>query len=463
MLNKQIIALFLVAIFIRGGLFFHINSYPEVIFQPDSKMYISLAEGLCKYGSFVYPETPARPDVERMPGYPLFLAGVMGLFGGYLPVVLLQIILDAFSCVLIYLLAEKISRGAGLISGLLAAVSVGMITYAHFILNDSLFVFGFLLLLLAVFGFLKRPSWKYCLSIGLGIGILAYVRPVIVYFPLFLTPLFFCFLIFHQKNSIYRAAGKSAAVVALFVIILSPWLARNYSHYGRFRLGAQGGEHLLPYVVPFVWQYSKGIPFLEGMERSEGAFLEKVRRENLDLRTLNPFEKGDIQERMAVEYLMREPKLAILKAWGFGMAKNLFAPAVIDLSYLLNLDRPHFFSTKGRTFVERAKNFIHEMEGIFGWIVIGSVAGLAMARVLQSLGFFILARHEFWNAAFLFCITLYFLLISGPVGYAKYRLPFEPLLIVLAAIGIRGLFSVLSKNKAGKSSEETVKKEGTTE
>ena len=446
MLNKQIIALFLVAIFIRGGLFFHINSYPEVIFQPDSKMYISLAEGLCKYGSFVYPETPARPDVERMPGYPLFLAGAMGLFGGYLPVVLLQIILDAFSCVLIYLLAEKISRGAGLISGLLAAVSVGMITYAHFILNDSLFVFGFLLLLLAVFGFLKRPSWKYCLSIGLGIGILAYVRPVIVYFPLFLTPLFFCFLIFHQKNSIYRAAGKSAAVVALFVIILSPWLARNFSHYGRFRLGAQGGEHLLPYVVPFVWQYSKGIPFIEGMKQVNEKFHEECKREHIDIEKANPFEVNDFKVKMAIEYLKKEPKSAIIKAWVFGIVKNLFAPAIIDFSYLLNIERPHFFYTEGKTLIERGWKFIRGIKGFFGWVVIVSIFGLIASRLLQLWGFFLLIRKKKWEGILLLLVISYFLLVSGPVGYAKYRLPFEPILIILLAISLRDIYERVMRN-----------------
>ena len=376
-------AVFFLAMIVRGFIFGQIIDHPAVIFQPDSKMYVSLAEGLRQYGSFVYPATPVRPDVERMPGYPLFLAGVMGLFGGYLPVVLLQIILDAFSCVLIYLLAEKISRGAGLISGLLAAVSVGMITYAHFILNDSLFVFGFLLLLLAVFGFLKRPSLKYCLSIGLGIGILAYVRPVIVYFPLFLTPLFFCFLIFHQKNSIYRAAGKSAAVVVLFVIILSPWLLRNYSHYGRFRLGAQGGEHLLQYIVPFVWQYSKGIPFIEGMKKTNADFTDWIDKEGLDIKKLDPFEKNDLQVGMAIDILKNEPKSAIIKAWLFGATKNLFAPAIIDFSYLLNIERPHFFYTAGKTLIERGWNFIRSIKGFFGWVVIVSIFGLIASRLFQ--------------------------------------------------------------------------------
>ena len=68
--SREVVFIFFIALVIRGLLFFSITDHPEVIFQPDSRMYVLLAEGLTKYGSFVYPETPAQPDVERMLGYP---------------------------------------------------------------------------------------------------------------------------------------------------------------------------------------------------------------------------------------------------------------------------------------------------------------------------------------------------------------------------------------------------------
>jgi hypothetical protein len=153
---------------------------------------------------------------------------------------------------------------------------------------------------------------------------------------------------------------------------------------------------------------------------------------------------------MAMDYLRDEPKGAIAKAWFFGMMKNLFAPSIIDFSYLLRVERPHFFYTEGRTTLERAWNFLKGMKGWFGWAVIGSMVLLGVSRVFQVWGLIHLFRRKPWECLFLVVIVGYFLMVSGPVGYAKYRLPFEPILIVFLAVGLRDLVLRLRR----KSSQE---------
>ena len=158
----KLLVVFSVALLIRGILFLNVINHPQVILQPDSRMYVSLAQGIRQHGTHCYPDKPEHLDVERMPGYPLFLAFFLWSFGGsLLPVVVIQIILDSLSCVLIYHLGETIWKGTGLISGILASLIMGMITYSHFILNDSLFLFIFLILLTVILRFLREPEWKY--------------------------------------------------------------------------------------------------------------------------------------------------------------------------------------------------------------------------------------------------------------------------------------------------------------
>lgn len=169
-------------------------------------------------------------------------------------------------------------------------------------------------------------------------------------------------------------------------------------------------------------------------------FEEKARREGWDLENMSRFEKSDFQVSMAIDYLKKEPKSAIIKAYLFGMVKSLFAPGIIDLSYLLNIERPHFFYTEGRTFIERTLNFIRNMQGVFGYAVIGSLIAMAFMRFLQLWGFLQFIRNNIWEGLFLFLIISYFLLVSGPFGYAKYRLPFEPILIIFMAIGINQIY-----------------------
>jgi hypothetical protein len=50
-----------------------------------------------------------------------------------------------------------------------------------------------------------------------------------------------------------------------------------------------------------------------------------------------------------------------------------------------------------------------------------------------------LARTMPWAAVFAFGVVAYFLLVNGPVASPKYRLPMEPVLIVLAAIPLARL------------------------
>lgn len=440
LLRKHVAGIFLVALLIRLAVFCLISNHPNVILQPDSKMYVSLAEGLLTQGTFSYPDKPTVPDAERMPGYPLFISVISRLFGGHFPgLIVVQMVMDALSCVLVYRLGESLWMGAGFASGFLAAVNLGMIAYSHFILNDSFFLFSFLLVFLGLVKFLRGPDWKTSILLGIGAAAAAMVRPVIIYLPLLILP--FCLGVFYIRSG--RLALIPLCKVMLLGLIvlvcLLPWSLRNNNLYGRLNLTAQSGEHLLQYIVPFTWQYSRGIPFIEGMKEANLQFSEKMKAEQIDVNKLNPFEKSDLQMRMAIDILRAEPVTAIMKAWLFGMIKNLFSPGIIDLSYLLGIERPHFFYTEGTTTLERAWNFIRGMKGWFGWAVVANIVVLLLSRIIQVWGLMQLMRRKPWEAGLFVLIIAYFLLISGPVGYAKYRLPFEPILIVLLAIGLKDL------------------------
>jgi 4-amino-4-deoxy-L-arabinose transferase-like glycosyltransferase len=414
-------------------------------------MYVSLSQGLLENGTLAYPGMPQTPSPDRAPGYPAFLAAILWTFGGsLLMVAFIQVLVDSLSCALVYKLGERLWEGNGFLSGLLACFNLGMITYSHFILNDSLFLFVFLVFLIGLVRYLGEPSWMLSVLLGLALGAATMIRPVVTYLPLILMPFLAGALVVKHHDRFLLAAGKTLMVGIVFVICLAPWMARNHSHYGRWSLTAQAGEHLLQYIVPFTWQYSKGIPFIEGMKHTSDAFKEKAAQANLDLKKTSPFEVSDLQVRMAMDYLRDEPKAAIAKAWFFGMMKNLFAPSIIDFSYLLRIERPHFFYTEGRTTLERAWNFLKGMKGRFGWAVIGSMVFLGVSRVFQVWGLIHLFRRKPWECLFLVVIGGYFLMVSGPVGYAKYRLPFEPILIVFLAVGLRDLVLRLRR----KSSQE---------
>ena len=73
------------------------------------------------------------------------------------------------------------------------------------------------------------------------------------------------------------------------------------------------------------------------------------------------------------------------------------------------------------------------------WIAAALVLS-AVSLALQAYGFVRLARRLPWAAMFSALLILYVLLVTGPIVSPKYRLPAEPVLIVLTALGLDGVF-----------------------
>ena len=217
-------AVFLIALIIRGILFLNVISHPKVIFQPDSKMYVSLAQNLLEYGSFYCQDRGGYHDVDRMPGYPLFLAAILWFFNGnFLAVVVIQVFIDSLSCVLVQVLGESIWKGVGFLGGILAAFNMNMITYSHFILSDSLFLFIFLSLLILMLRYMGEAKWYLGIVLGLGFGIAELIRTVLVYIPILLLLFLFIYFFKVKHLSLFASVSRPVIIGISFFLILTPW------------------------------------------------------------------------------------------------------------------------------------------------------------------------------------------------------------------------------------------------
>ena len=61
---------------------------------------------------------------------------------------------------------------------------------------------------------------------------------------------------------------------------------------------------------------------------------------------------------------------------------------------------------------------------------IASAAGAMIVSLFQFFGFFVQLRVNMMLAVLSALTVAYFLMINGPVGSPKYRLPIEPILII---------------------------------
>ncbi len=416
--------------------------------EPDTFGYWALGTALAKPDTFW---STLLAMTDRMPLYPLLLGAVQGVFGNAPRVVaLVQAAIDAGTCVLIAALGALVSPRVGLVAGILAALTLTLVVFSTQILTDTLFLFLFTLMLLAGARFLLRPTYGLALLAGLAGGLALATRPAVA--VLLAAAVLLVFVIAIMK---WRRLAPALAAAILFAIAaaapIAPVLLRNVVHYGNFSLTSQTGDHLILWIVPLVTQRADGTPYQATVDRVEALTLQRVQTNLCSLRKLdciagrglgdetNPFARAAVKAEVAREQMARLPLADFAKAWLEGMIVNLAAPALLGDPRVRALPRPSFYNTPGTSLWEKARAYVFDDPGLYQVLLVVGLIAMIPFLALEAVGFAMLARTLPWAAVLAGGVLAYFLLLNGPVATAKYRLPMEPVLIVLAAIPLARL------------------------
>jgi hypothetical protein len=402
--------------------------------EQDTFAYWMLGAALAKPETF-WPTLSTMTD--RMPLYPLLLAAIQHAFGDAPRAeALIQAAMDAATCALIAALGALISLRVGLIAGTLAALSPTLIVFSTQILTDSLFLFFFTLMLVAGARFLLRPSAGLAICAGLGGGLALVTRPVVAALLAAATPLLFAIALVQR-----RSGGLALTAAMLFAVAaaapIAPVLLRNLAHFHSFALTSQTGDHLALWIVPLVRQRADGTPYQATVDRMEERYRQRIAQDATE--ATNPFGRAAIETELAREEMMRLPLAAYAKAWLEGMVVNLAAPALLADPRVRALPKPSFYNTAGTTLWQRASAYLFEGPGAYQILLLLGLLTMLPFLALEAVGFVMLARSKPWAAVLAGGVLAYFLLLNGPVAAPKYRLPMEPVLIVLAAIPLAWL------------------------
>jgi 4-amino-4-deoxy-L-arabinose transferase-like glycosyltransferase len=428
--------IFLVAVLVRLAYLALVHHGADSLRTNDSPIYEAYAAELVN-GCRVGIDCIGAGWAARMPGYPLFLAGVRLLFGpDPFWVVLVQMLVDGGSCLLIAWLAGLLDRRLGLAAGLLAAVNLNMITAAGLVLTESLFLPPFIGGLIAVVLYLQAPSWRRALVAGLMLGLAMLVRSVLMFFlPVLLASL--AIAAWRHRTAPRRTLGHLLLAALAAVLCVSPILARNVSEYGRLALVTQGGQHSLLWVAPTAREFVRGVPFDEGQAEMQARLARHLAAAHLTALPRNPFAAAEVMEQVASHALWELGPLGLAKAWLSGTIVNLGAPALISVPAVSEFERPHFYETPGHGMIDKAGNFAARAAGsAFFWLMVPAVLWTLLSRLLELLAVFRVGRPgglPLGPLLYFAAVALYFIAITGPVTGVKYRLPLEPLLIILLA------------------------------
>lgn len=440
--SKHAFSILIVAFALRIGyvlLFFE----PTHLEAEDQLTYLSLADAILQ-GNW------SALTPERTPGYPLFLAGVFSLFGKeYLPLLILQALLDSFTCILIGLLALKILRKGFVLAGMLGAVNLNMIVLSSMALTDSMFLFLFTFgLVFSVLYLLEQKSAYFVASIAL-LSVATMVRSASYYLlPLLLMLLPVIVLL--RRGNLRPLLTLAATGLLVLGVTLLPQHWRNWHGYQATEFVSQGGTHLLGWVVPAAYQYSGRAGYSEGQILARSRLEEALKQDGLAALPVNPFEASRYQAKVARSLLDDLGFYNMIKAWTVSAAINMAVPSVAFAPAVRAMDHPSFYSTPGDGALEKIRNYINDTSGAM-------YLSILVTGTLTSLAFFLLFLGGWWFAftdkinfprSILILFTLvifYFLAITGPIIGSKYRLPIEPVMTVFAAYAV-----ILAKSRWAK-------------
>ena len=174
----------------------------------------------------------------REPGYPLLLAGTYALFGNEntLPIVILQTVMLGVLGVMVALLLLRVGNlYVSAIAGFATALLPSYGLYAHQIGTELLFTFVLGLLLSVTFLLYKKndgADWRLWATLGLLCAIGTLIRSQLFFLLPFLAVLYFM----HMRNVSPKSLGKALGAVAVFLLILGPWVGYIHLKTGNFSL-----------------------------------------------------------------------------------------------------------------------------------------------------------------------------------------------------------------------------------
>ncbi len=407
--------------------FFLTNNPCQLFF--DSGHYHAMACNLLERGAFC--DVTGLYNFYRLPGYPVFLATCYWLFG-VVPGVALAVQQLLGACIpvqmffFVRMLWPKPWWGA-LVIAAIGIFHVGLVLFSGLVMTETLFVFCFLVFLQLLVSMWRTRKCHQALFAGLTLGICNLTRPL-VFFPIVVAVLCFIFMQGRWQQRVLLVGNYSIG----WLVLLAYWIARNWAITGLCFLHTLSGPHLLNHgaVRAYAMAHNlpceqariilhKQVPSIFTIDKQQHAVLKSRGEEQLAKKTL----------------LMCWPQTIILSlvnclktVLGLYSAELLCIDSGGDLpSYN---DSCSLWQRAQRFLRPRAHNrliwYICWLEIVYQCIILFGVCGYCLL--------WLLSRRKDWLMAMLLALCVTIVAATAICGFARLRLPIEPILIMVAVM-----------------------------
>jgi len=378
----------------------------EAIYQSDGILYDALARSVLHGDGLAIDKVLSA---RTSPLYPLFMAGVFAVFGhNFVWIRLMQILLATAGCFFLWLSAREImEHGHANLVLFLAAFYYPFIQTPSYILTETLFLFCLLLTFLFIVRTTNRRHRTDAVLLGLAGGLTALARPPgLIFVMLALTALLLAGMRNRRRFMLFCIAATA------FVLVLAPWITRNYLRFHAFiPATSMGGAALYLGNNPQAtgghggW-HNYGEDTVAGMPPETAAMSE--------------LETSRYLNGMATGYIRAHPL--------------------------------RFFSLCGKKFLNLWRPFYSG--GNIWYRVAMVIEDMLILYPFGILGFILLWRNRpamrYLLTLMLLFVLVYTAVVITSIAVVRYRYPLMPFFIICASYGLGCTFAAIKQRRARK-------------
>ncbi len=386
-------------------------------------------------------EPPYTLNSIRPPVQPYFLVALYSVAGTYWFALLVQIAFSSMVPLIGMYVARYLTPNPNVIVGvgLLLALEPSGILFSMLFYGETLFTVAVLGSIACVCAYIKKGSLPLFATAGFLLGLATLTKPTTQYLPLVIVLL----LAWHFRKTLRTFALHAAIFLLVFMATLSPWVYRNYQHFGVVGVSPQLGEQLYAVLVPSVLSFENGTTFAQEFERilaNGGTDPSSASVENgtkyfkmaVPMLLAHPFGLVVISANTALNFFIHDGMIEVLKHLEIRPKERLGQPAL----FLLLTDPGRLFGYIGHVFFTPLV-----------WILVGRIVWVA----ITVLAFFGLVRYLWRESTKIYAtlfasIVLYFMLTTLVIGLAvtaRYRIPINALIFIFALYELVGIVTVL--------------------
>lgn len=227
------------------------NGISDHFGSPDANNYVTMAKQLIEDGVYGYKSTTSNAYVT--PSQPIYVTSILMLnklikADELFILQFFNLVLSIGNVILIYKIASKLfkNKSVSFLASLLYAIYAPNVYYIRAILTEMPTIFFMLLSIYIFIKALETEKKYYYMLFSVFYAITIMFRPALA--PLLIIPI----IILIKKNGIKLSIKKMLCFSVGFILIILPWVIRNYLLFDNiFLFSSHVGNPLLAGTYPF--------------------------------------------------------------------------------------------------------------------------------------------------------------------------------------------------------------------